>query len=154
MEMKLYTAGYRDAMTDRRLAPAEFYAALPPEAAVVDIRSTPYSPFAPAYTRGGVRNAIERWKPGVKAFQHLSALGNTRRDSTGKRCSPPYYIDSEVGFPQLERLIREIGSVVIFCACSYSTIHSPTHRCHRFFVAEEMELRIEGLRVIHCEVDR
>ena len=43
----LYTAGYRDAETDRRLPPEQFYASLPPEAVTVDIRSHPYSPFAP-----------------------------------------------------------------------------------------------------------
>ncbi len=145
----LYTAGYRDAVTDKRLPPEEFYGSLPEDAVVVDIRSHPYSPFAPDYTGGGVRCAVERCKPGVKSFHHVQALGNTRRDSCGKRISPPCYVDAERGFPELEELIRAYGRVVIFCACSYSTIDSPTHRCHRFFVAEEMERRMPELQVVH-----
>src|SRR5438445_8214287 len=147
--MRLYTAGYRDAETDVRLAPEEFYGRLPEAAVVVEIRSNPYSPFAPDYTRGGVPAAVERWKPGVKTFYHVKALGNTRRDSTGKRVSPPIYVDEETGFARLEELLREHDVVVIFCSCSYSTHDSPTHRCHRFFVADEMLSRLPNVEVIH-----
>lgn len=149
--MTLYTAGYRDAETDKRLAPEEFYGGLPAEAVVVDIRSHPYSPFAPEYTGKGVAESVERWKPGVKTFHALKDLGNTRRNTTGKRVSPPVYVDPEVGFPKLEAWLREYETVVIFCACSYSTIDSSTQRCHRFFVAEEMKSRLPGLKVVHVE---
>lgn len=145
----LYTIGYRDAETDKRKPPEAFYASLPKGAAVVDIRSHPYSPFAPEYTGCGVEAAILHWKPGRKTFHHLRALGNTRRDTNGKRRSPPLYVDEEAGFAQLEVYLREYGEVVIFCACSYATIDSPDHRCHRFFVAEEMKRRIERLKVQH-----
>jgi hypothetical protein len=147
----LYTAGYRDKETDTRLPPEEFYARLPAQAAVVDIRSHAYSPFAPEYTGKGVAEAVERLKPGTKTFHHLKALGNTRRDSSGKRISPPIYVDEERGFPQLEAWLEEYGQVVIFCACSYSTIASSTHRCHRFFVAEEIRRRIPEVMVQHLE---
>ena len=147
----LYTAGYRDAVTDKRLSPEEFYGSLPEEAVVVDIRSHPYSPFAPDFTGTRVAGAVERLKPGVKTFHHLGALGNTRRNNTGKRVSPPIYVNAEAGFPQLEAWIKEYGAVVIFCACSYSTIDSGTHRCHRFFVAEEIQKRIRGLKVVHLQ---
>jgi hypothetical protein len=147
--MTLYTAGYRDPITDRRLSPEEFYGGLPEDAAVIDIRSHPYSPFAPAFTASGVAESVDRLKPGVKTFHHLKALGNTHRDGSGKRSSPPVYVDEEAGFAQLEEWIKKYRCVVIFCACSYSTVDSATHRCHRFFVAEEMERRIAGLRVVH-----
>jgi hypothetical protein len=147
----LYTAGYRDAVTDKRLPPERFYGSLPEEAATVDIRSHPYSPFAPEYTGGGVGVGVARWKPGEKAFVHLRELGNVRRDSTGKRISPPEYMDAATGFTRLESILREHGSVVIFCACSYATRESSTHRCHRFFVAETMAERVAGLRVVHVE---
>jgi hypothetical protein len=149
----LYTAGYRDAHTDRRLAPEQFFGSLPVEAVTIDIRSHPYSPFAPHYTGGGVQLAVERWKPGEKRFYHIRELGNTRRDADGKRISPPDYVDAEVGFARLESILREHSSATIFCACSYATHNSPTHRCHRFFVAETMATRMPDIRVIHVESD-
>jgi hypothetical protein len=149
----LYTAGYRDAVTDKRLTAEEFYASLPEEAAVVDIRSHPYSPFAPYLTGGGVEQAVRTLKPGVKTFYHLRALGNTHREGSGKRVSPPVYVDPDTGFETLERYLRKHGAVLIFCACSYATRNSSTHRCHRFFVAEEMQRRMPGLKVVHVEED-
>ena len=150
-QVTLYTAGYRDTETDRRLSPEEFYGSLPAEAVVVDIRSHPYSPFAPAFTGKGIAEAVDRLKPGNKTFHALKALGNTHRESSGKRISPPVYVDPEAGFAKLESWIREYGTVVIFCACSYSTIDSATHRCHRFFVAEEMVRRLADLEVVHLK---
>ena len=117
----------------------------------VDIRSHPYSPFAPGYTGGGVRLAVERWKAGEKTFYHLRELGNTHRDTNGQRLSPPVYVDVEAGFARLEAILREHGSATIFCACSYATHDSTTHRCHRFFVADSMAVRLPDLRVIHLE---
>jgi hypothetical protein len=149
----LYTAGYRDAVTDKRLPAEEFYSALPPEAVLIDIRSNPYSPFAPDYTGSGVALAVERWKPGDKRFHHLRALGNVARDPTGKRHSPPVYVDPDAGFSQLEAYLREYRAVIIFCACSASTIDSETHRCHRFFVADTMLERMPGLRVVHLPIN-
>lgn len=149
LSLRLYTAGYRDALTDKRLLPEQFYGQLPPEAVVVDIRSHPYSPFAPAYTGSGVAAAVERWKPGIKQFYPVNALGNLRRDASGKRISPPVYLDPETGFPWLETCLETHRHAVIFCACSYATLHSETHRCHRFFVAEEMLRRIPTLSVHH-----
>lgn len=149
--LTLYTTGYRDAHTDRRLAPEQFYGSLPPEAVVVDIRSHPYSPFAPAYTGSGVGEAVETWKPGNKRFYHVRELGNTHRDESGKRQSPPVYVDEEAGFDRLEAILREYGSATIFCACSYATHDSETHRCHRFFVADTMAENLPDLRVIHIE---
>ena len=146
----LYTTGYRDADTDRRLPPEQFYASLP-EAAAVDIRSTPYSPFAPDYTGSGVQRAVERWKPGEKTFYHLRELGNTRREASGRRLSPPAYVDAETGFARLEAILREHGSATIFCACSYATHDSAMHRCHRFFVADTMAALMPELQVIHLE---
>src|SRR5436305_1927733 len=87
--MRLYTAGYRDAITEKRLEPEKFYGSLPEEAVVIDIRSHAYSPFAPCYTGKGVAAGVEMWKPDVKTFVHLKALGNTRRESSGKRIAPP-----------------------------------------------------------------
>ena len=55
-----YAAGYRDAETAKRLPPEAFYGMLPPEAVTVDIRSHPYSPFAPAYIGSGVEVAVQR----------------------------------------------------------------------------------------------
>lgn len=110
---------------------------------MVDVRSTPHSPSAPD-TRVGVRGAAERWKPGVKTVYHVPALWNTRRDSTGKRTSPPIYVDEAAGFARLEGLLREHGAAVIFCACSYRTHDSPSHRCLCLFVADEMRRRISG----------
>ncbi|MCW3051081.1 MAG: hypothetical protein JWN14_251 [Chthonomonadales bacterium] len=147
----LYTAGYRDAHTDRRLPPEVFYEALPPEAVTIDIRSHPYSPFAPDYTGSGVQRAVERWKAGEKTFYHLRELGNTRREASGKRLSPPVYVDAEAGFARLEAILREHGSATIFCACSYATHDSAEHRCHRFFVADTIAARMPELRVIHLE---
>jgi hypothetical protein len=147
----LYTVGYRDAITDKRLPPEQFYGSLPAEAATIDLRSHPYSPFAPYYTGSGVRLAIERLKPGEKAFYHIRELGNARRDSTGKRISPPVYVDPVPGFARLESILREYGAATIFCACSYATRESATHRCHRFFVAEVIAARIPGMRVVHLE---
>jgi hypothetical protein len=149
--LKLYTAGYRNPVTGERLPPEEFYGGLPADAAVVDIRSNPYSPFAPDYTHKGVNAAVQRWKPGVKTFLHLRALGNTHRDASGRRASPPIYVDSDSGFPRLEEFLREHRAVVIFCACSSATYDSATHRCHRFFVAEEMARRMPGLQVVHLK---
>lgn len=150
-ELILYTAGYRDAQTDRRLEPEQFYASLPPEAVTVDIRSHPYSPFAPDFTGKGVPLAVERWKPGDKTFYHVRELGNVHKDSTGKRISPPEYVDEEAGLARLESILREHGRAVIFCACSYATHDSATHRCHRFFVADTMASRIPDLKVLHIE---
>ncbi len=147
----LYTAGYRDAVTDKRLVPEDFYSSLPPDAATIDLRSHPYSPFAPDYTAAGVSAAIEKWKPGNKRFYRVQELGNMRRDSSGKRISPPVYVDAEVGFPKLEAILNEQGSATIFCACSYATHDSTTHRCHRFFVADTMQSRMPDLIVRHIE---
>lgn len=147
----LYTTGYRDALTDKRLPPEEFYGLLPPEAVTVDIRSHPYSPFAPDYTRNGVEAAVARWKPGDKTFYHVRELGNTHKDSSGKRISPPKYVDAEAGFARLESILREHGSAVIFCACSYASHDSASHRCHRFFVADTMLALMPELRVVHVE---
>ena len=147
----LYTTGYRDALTDKRLPPEEFYGLLPPEAVTVDIRSHPYSPFAPDFTHKGVPAAVERWKPGDKTFYHVRELGNTHKDKSGKRISPPIYVSAEAGFERLETILREHRSAVIFCACSYSTLDSATHRCHRFFVADTMLERLPDLRVVHVE---
>jgi hypothetical protein len=152
--MILYTAGYRDAQTDKRLAPEEFYSSLPLEAVTVDIRSRPYSPFAPAYTGSGVKIAVEQWKPGNTTFYHLKELGNVHRDASGKRMSPPEYVDAEAGFARLEAILREHGSAVIFCACSYATHDSTTHRCHRFFVADALVVRMPELCVIHLGEDQ
>jgi hypothetical protein len=145
----LYTAGYRDAVTQKRLTPEEFYARLPEEAAVVDIRSHPYSPFAPAYTHSGVGVAVARWKPGRTDFYHVGELGNTHKDATGKRVQPAILRDPEAGFARLQEILEEHGAAVVFCACSYATLHDPLHRCHRFDVAEEIARRMPGLRVQH-----
>ncbi len=150
--MRLYTSGYRDSVTDKRLPPELFYGELPEDAAVADIRSHPYSPFAPDYTGSGVNAAVDRWKPGIKTFHNLRALGNTHRNATGKRRTPPVYVDEERGFAQLEGYLHEYTSVVIFCACSYQTIDETAHRCHRFFVAEEMERRIPDMEVVHLRL--
>ncbi len=147
--MTLYTAGYRDAHDQRRLRPEEFYGALPEEAVVVDIRSHPYSPFAPAYTGRGVEQAVHAMKPGRTEFFPLPALGNTHRDATGKRINPPVFRDPKTGFPALEVILREYGAAVIFCACSIATEHDSRLRCHRFTVAEEMAKRLPGLNVVH-----
>lgn len=149
--MVLYTAGYRDSVTDKRLPPELFYGSLPEGAVVADIRSHPYSPFAPDYTGSGVAAAVDRWKPGVKTFNHLRALGNTHREPSGRRRTPPRYVDEERGFERLEGLLREAGEVVIFCACSYRTVDDPIHRCHRFFVADEMTKRLPGLAIVHLK---
>lgn len=149
--LRLYTVGYRDPETDKRRDPEEFYSSLPAEAATVDIRSHPYSPFAPEYTRKGVEAAIIEWKPGNKVFYHVKALGNIHRDTSGKRITPPIYVDEEAGFPQLEQILQEHSSAVIFCACSYSTSTMSLYRCHRFYVAEEMTVRLSGLEVVHLE---
>jgi hypothetical protein len=148
----LYTAGYRDSVTDKRLPPELFYGSLPEEATVVDIRSHPYSPFAPDYTGSGVASAVDRWKHGVKEFIHLRALGNTHREGTGKRRTPPVYVDEERGFAELEALLRERRAVVIFCACSTLTFGDPRYRCHRFFVADEMDRRLRGLTITHLRI--
>jgi len=147
--LHLYTVGYRDAVTDTRLEPEAFYRRLPDEAVVVDIRSHAYSPFARDYTGKGMEEAVRRWKSGVKTFHSLRALGNIHKDASGKHRSPPVYVDGEAGFAQLEAYLKEYGAVVIFCVCSYSTIESETRRCHRFFVAEEMERRLPGLKITH-----
>lgn len=154
MEIVLYTAGYRDATTDRRIPPGDFYASLPPEAVTVDIRSHPYSPFAPDYTGSGVKRAVEQWKPGEKTFYHLKALGNTRREASGKRLSPPAYVDAEAGFARLEEVLRTHGSAVIFCACSYATHDSKEHRCHRFFVADIIAARHPDWQIVHLEAEQ
>jgi hypothetical protein len=73
------------------------------------------------------------------------------RETGGKRVSPPVYVDPDPGFARLEELLREYGSVVIFCACSHATLHSATHRCHRFYVAEEMSRGLPELEVVHLE---
>lgn len=150
----LYTAGYRDAHTDKRLAPEQFYGSLPKDAVTVDIRSHPYSPFAPAYTGSGVKLAVEQWKPGNTTFYHLRELGNIHRDPSGKRISPPEYVNAEAGFARLEAILREHGSAVIFCACSFATLSNTTHRCHRFFVAETLAVRLPHLRIIHLEEEQ
>ncbi len=150
-QLVLYTAGYRDAETDRRLPPEQFYRSLPPEAVTVDLRSHPYSPFAPDYTGSGVALAVAHWKPGIKAFYHVRELGNTHRGTDGKRLSPPLYVDVEAGFARLETILREHGSVVMFCACSYATHNSATHRCHRFFIADTMATRMPEVRILHLE---
>jgi len=150
--MILYTAGYRDSETDKRLSPEAFYGALPEGAVVIDIRSHPYSPFAPDFTASGVAAAVDRLKPGVKTFHHLKQLGNTHRDSSGKRRTPPVYVDEETGFSLLESYIRTYGTVVIFCACSSETVADPLYRCHRFFVADRMAEIIPNLEVIHLEL--
>lgn len=147
----LYTAGYRDTVTHKRLAPEEFYARLPEEAVVVDIRSTPYSPFMPAYTRGGVEQAVARWKPGRTEFFHLDALGNTHKDASGKRVQPVLLRDPEAGFARLLAILEEYRAAVIFCACSHGTMADPHFRCHRFDVAEEAAHRLPGLRIAHLE---
>jgi hypothetical protein len=149
--VKLYTVGYRDPVTDKRRDPEEFYGSLPPEAVTVDIRSHPYSPFAPEYTRKGVECAVQEWKPGNKTFYHVKSLGNTHKDTTGKRITPPIYVDEERGFRELEEILREHGSAVIFCACSYATREMSLYRCHRFYVADEMARRISDLEVMHLD---
>ena len=152
--MILYTAGYRDAHTDKRLPPEEFYSSLPSEAVTVDIRSHPYSPFASAYTGNGVKLAVEQWKPGNTTFYHVRELGNIHRDTSGKRISPPEYVAGEAGFARLEAILWEHGSAVIFCACSFATYDSTSHRCHRFFVAETLVSRMPELIAIHIEAER
>lgn len=147
----LYTAGYRHAVTHKRLPPEEFYARLPEEAVVVDIRSTPYSPFMPAYTRGGVEQAVARWKPGRVEFFHIPELGNTHKDSTGKRVQPVILRDPEAGFARLLAVLEEFSAAVIFCACSHATLTDSHFRCHRFDVAEEARRRLPGLVVSHLE---
>lgn len=145
----LYTAGYRDPDDQRRLRPEEFYGALPEEAVVVDIRSNPYSPFAPAYTGSGVGEAVRALKPGETGFYHVKELGNTHKDASGKRVNPPLLRDPEGGYARLLAILEEHGAAVIFCACSLATWGDALHRCHRFAVAEEMRRRLPGLRVVH-----
>jgi hypothetical protein len=150
--MKLYTAGYRDSETEKRLSPEAFYGSLPEEAVVVDIRSHPYSPFAPDFTGSGVGAAVSRLKPGVKTFHHLKQLGNTHKEPTGKRRTPPVYVDEDAGFQKLEEYLGTYDSVVIFCACSYITHSDSRYRCHRFFVADRMAELIPKLEVIHLQL--
>jgi hypothetical protein len=145
----LYTAGYRSSVTHKRLPPEEFYTRLPEDAVVVDIRSHPYSPFMPAYTRGGVEQAVARWKPGRTEFFHIGALGNTHRDEAGNRIQPVILRDPEAGFTQLIAILREYGAAVIFCACSLATQGDSHLRCHRFDVANEAARRLAGLRIEH-----
>lgn len=149
--MILYTIGYRDSVTDKRLSPEDFYSSLPSEAIVVDIRSHAYSPFAPAYTGQGVASAVAQYKSGIKTFVHLRELGNTHRDPSGKRVSPPHFVDPEKGFARLIALLEEHRRVTIFCACSFRTFTSSSHRCHRFYVAEEIVRRLAGVSVVHYE---
>lgn len=150
-DLILYTAGYRHAVTHKRLAPEEFYARLPEEAVVVDIRSHPYSPFMPAYTRGGVEQAVARWKPGRTEFFHISELGNTHKDTNGKRVQPVLLRDPETGFSRLLSILEEYRAAVIFCACSRATLTDAHFRCHRFDVAEEARRRRPGLQIIHLD---
>ena len=149
VSLHLYTIGYRDAEEGKRREPEEFYSSMPAESVVVDIRSHPYSPFCPPYTGRGVAAAVNLLKPGVKAFYHIKALGNTHREGSGKRVAPPHFFDAETGFRRLEEILREHDSAVVFCACSYNTICDSRYRCHRFFAAEEMKERIPALEVTH-----
>ncbi len=145
----LYTAGYRDPDDQRRLRPEEFFGALPEEAVVVDIRSNPYSPVAPAYTGSGVGEAVRALKPGETGFYHVKELGNTHKDARGKRVNPPLLRDPEACYARLLEILEEHGAAVIFCACSLATWGDALYRCHRFAVAEEMGRRLPGLRVVH-----
>ncbi len=150
--MRLYTIGYRDSETEKRLEPEQFYSQLPEDAVVVDIRSHPYSPFMREYSYSGVPESIDRWKPGKKDFFGIKTLGNVRRDEKKKRISPPIYVDAETGFQSLTAVLEEHDYAVIFCACSLLTIDSEIHRCHRFYVAEEMQQRLPYLEVIHLSL--
>lgn len=147
--MVLYTAGYRDPLDQRRLPPEVFYGSLPEDAVVVDIRSHPYSPFAPWYTGSGVPAAVREFKPGRTDFYAVGALGNTHRNAEGKRVNPPLLRDPEKGFEILDSILATHEQAVIFCACSLATLNDSLYRCHRFFVAEEMLHRHPDLCVVH-----
>lgn len=149
----LYTAGYRDSGDDKRLPPEVFYSTLPEEAVVVDIRANAYSPFAPAYTGSGVAEAVRAVKPGRKECFHVRELGNTRRGGSHKRVSPPIFVNGEAGFARLADILREYGAAVIFCACAKATLSATSERCHRFTVADEMQRRFPGLRIVHLPLD-
>lgn len=149
MTLRLYTIGYRDAMDGKRREPEDFYQGLPREAAVVDVRSHPYSPFCPPYTGSGVGSGVRRWKSGITDCYHIKGLGNIRREGSGKRIAPPRFFDEETGFPMLIDIMQSHGAAVIFCACSFKTLRDSRYRCHRFYIADEMKSRIPELEVIH-----
>lgn len=97
--------------------PKDFFAeieALQP-CCVVDVRRDPYHAFLGCYTKSGLEQRISN-------YHWIGELGNKE---TGV---PPKYVNEEVGFRKLERIMQMFGRVVLLCA------EKNDDRCHRSYI--------------------
>lgn len=125
--LKLYTWGYSgrtqaelfDLMTEHRIA------------LVVDVRQRPWSRDA----RWGKRELAATFGANCR---HLPQLGNRSRNVPKVQL-----VDEEKGLAHLEELLSVHQRVLIMC------LERDPSRCHRSYVAQRMEERIEGLEIAH-----
>jgi uncharacterized protein (DUF488 family) len=75
-----------------------------------------------------------------KYYWHLPALGNTTYVNQGQ---PITLADPEAGLPKLIAHLRQGESLALLCVCA------EVEHCHRRLVAELVQARLPGLRVIH-----
>jgi uncharacterized protein (DUF488 family) len=123
--LKLYTWGYTgrtqaelfDLMTQQRIA------------LVVDVRQRPWSRDA----RWGKRELTATFGAN---YRHLPRLGNRSRNVPKVQL-----VDEEKGLAHLEELLSVHQRVLIMC------LERDPSRCHRSYVAQRMEERIEGLEI-------
>jgi len=125
--LKLYTWGYSghtqanlfDLMTEHQID------------LVVDVRQRPWS-------------HEERWRKAAltasfgDSYRHVPELGNSSRSAQRVQL-----VNEERGLGRLEGLLQIHRRVLIIC------VERDHSRCHRSYVAQRMQERIEGLEVAH-----
>jgi uncharacterized protein (DUF488 family) len=124
----LYTLGYSATGAVRLV---EHLVAL--DVTIVDIRLRADS-VRPLWERG----TLSAWLG--KYYWHQPALGNMNYARHGQ---PIMLADPEVGLPKLVLHLAQGESLALLCVCA------EVEQCHRRLVADLVQARLPGLRVIH-----
>jgi len=126
---KLYTIGYGNQ------PPEYFFARIPDDARIIDVRQRANSQFRPAYCGSALKAKF------AERYHHEKNLGNPERNTD---CWQP---ESHEAAHQSMLLIasRIITGMVYVLMCA----ELDPERCHRRFVAQAIAELVPGLEIVH-----
>ena len=128
---KLYTIGYGDRQ------PAEFFAMLPEECTLIDVRRRPSGRWHYGYGRDALTRRYGR------RYLSWPALGNATEDPN--RWIPALGITAARDCLDALLSLGEHSNSPIVLMCA----ERDYRYCHRRFIAEELAALVPGLEVIH-----
>ena len=138
----IYTIGYGNSTPDA------FFALLPDNAIIVDVRANPYSAWNSLFTYRHLSQRLAAFRDGTRRYVWIPELGNRSRRM------PPTLVDEAKGLEHLKRLARDAHQKgrAICLLCAEGNPLEPdgvTHRCHRAYIAQHLAEALGDAVVVH-----